>query len=338
MMAGHMNLRRVSHRVAEELHATRAIAGETSWRDALDTLRAKVDIQVMNRNGFQEPPAVRDRLIRKHETVLEYLEARSHGYYESYDYAAELPPGDPDLEGRIWLCWWQGIECAPAIVRACVESICRNADGHTVTIITDRNYRDYVHIPDWVMRKVAEGIITRTNLSDLLRLSLLAEHGGLWLDATFFCCGPLGDLAFGQPLFSIKRPDYLHASVASGYFAGYSLACDTAHRRVFATIRDFFLEYWQKNDFMVDYLLVDYMIVLAQRHDPSIAGAFDAIRPNNPLCDELGKCLGEPFDRQRWQELSSNTSLFKLTWKQSFPVRKGEVQTFYGALLGGDLT
>ena len=32
-------------------------------------------------------------------------------------------------------------------------------------------------------------------------------------------------------------------------------------------IRDFFFDYWKNNDTMVDYLIVDYLIVLAQKHD-----------------------------------------------------------------------
>lgn len=336
-MPGHMNVKRVSHRIGEELHATRVIAGKTSWLDALATLRAKVDIQVMNHNGYQEPPAVRTRLLRKHEVVLRYLERLLGDYAASYDYAAPLPPADPTLTDHVWLCWWQGLDQAPKIVRACVESISHNVGAHPVTLITDTNYREYAHLPDWVMDKVRAGTITRANLSDLLRLSLLAEHGGLWLDATFFCSAPIDDLVFGHPMFTIKRPDYLHASIAGGNFAGYSLACDEEHRRVFATVRDLFLEHWRRSDLMVDYLLVDYLIVMAQRHDPSIAAAFEAVTPNNPLCDELSKCLGEPFDSVRWDELSRDTSLFKLTWKRRFPAERRGRQTFYGVLWKGEL-
>lgn len=337
-MTGHMSVRHMFHRIGEELHATRVIAEATSWSDALATLRAKVDIQVMSHNGYREPPAVRARLLRKHAVVLRYLEGLLGDYAASYDYAAPPPPAAPTLTDHVWLCWWQGLDRAPEIVRACVASISRNVGNHPVTLVTDANYRDYVDLPGWVMDKVHAGIITRTNLSDLLRLSLLAEHGGLWLDATLFCIAPIDELVFGHPMFTIKRPDYLHASIAGGNFAGYSLACDEDHRRVFVTVRDLFLEHWRRSDFIVDYLLVDYLIAMAQRHDPYIAAAFEGVTPNNPLCDELSKCLGEPFDSARWDELSRDTSLFKLTWKQGFPAEHNGKQTFYGALLKGDLS
>lgn len=334
MVNRHNSLERIVHRASEEIHASRMIAKETSFSEGINAFRAKLDIQVMNHNGYQESDAVKARLLRKHEAVLRYLENRFGDYYASYDYDALLPPIAPDRSNKIWMCWWQGLDSAPEIVKACVESVRRNAGGREVIIITDKNVSNYVKFPSWIIKKIDAGMITRTNLSDLLRLSLLASYGGMWLDSTFYCVGSLDKSLYNSPIFSIKRPDYLHASVAGGMFAGYSLGCDDDHRRAFATIRDFFLEYWQRNDFMVDYLLVDYLTVLAQRHDPWIAEAFNEIQPNNPDCDELFKILDRPYDEDMWKRLSAHTDLFKLTWKQDFPVEHDGEKTFYGMLEG----
>ncbi len=338
MANGHNNVKRIVRRVGEELRATRAIAAETTWPEALNTLRAKLDIQIMSRNGFKEPPAVRARLMRKHETLLKYMESRFGDFYNSYDYDGALPPSDPLLEGKVWMCWWQGEDKAPEIVRACIDSVRKNAGGHEVVVITDENVHQYVHIPKWVFDKVSDGVMSRTHLSDLLRLSLLAEHGGLWLDATFFCMGSL-DQYMRMPLWTIKRPGYLHASVAGGMFANYSLGCDSLNRRIFATVRDFYLNYWEQADFLIDYLLTDYLIVMVQRYDSGTAEAFALVEPNNPRCDDLQDLLNESFSQEVWNELCYKTRLFKLTWKQAFrKVVAGGEKTFYGALLDGNLS
>ena len=159
----------------------------------------------------------------------------------------------------------------------------------------------------------------------------------MWLDATFFCAGPVADY-FDLPIWSIKRPDYLHASVACGMFANYSLECDAEHRRLFATLRDYYLEYWLQSDELIDYLLTDYLIVLAQRHDQSIADTFASIEPNNPRCDDLISILDRPYDQSAWSELLLDTSLFKLTWKQEFSKQTDGRQTYYGRLLEGGLS
>ena len=54
MVLGHINVKRIVHRISEELDATSRIAKVTSWRDAMETFRAKIDIQIMNRNGYKE--------------------------------------------------------------------------------------------------------------------------------------------------------------------------------------------------------------------------------------------------------------------------------------------
>lgn len=335
---GYGGIKRVARRCAEELRATREIARLTSWPEAANTFRAKLDIQAMNRNGFREPPAVRDRLLRKHAAVMRYMEARYGEWADSYDYAAAKAAVGPNpFPGRVWVCWWQGLERAPEIVRRCVGSVEAHAGGHEVVVVTDDNLAEYAEFPAWLMDKCRAGIITRTNLSDLLRLSLLAEYGGLWLDSTFFCTGDLEGAAFGVPLFSIKRPDYGHCSVACGYFAGYSYACNDDTRWMFRVFRDFFLHYWETNDLMVDYLIVDYVVAFAQRHCPEIAGAFAAIEPNNPRCDDLFCLLGEPFDEETWADLKAETSLFKLSWKQEFPTWRDGRDTYYGKLIKGEL-
>ncbi|MDO5852402.1 MAG: capsular polysaccharide synthesis protein [Methanobacteriaceae archaeon] len=291
----------------------------------------------MNKNGFQEPPAVKRRLEKKHETMITYFEKMFEEYLKNYDYNKIVLEEYSDMDNRIWICWWQGIDNAPELVKRCVESIQKNSGKYKVEIITDKNYSDFVDIPKWIEEKRKKGIITQTNYSDLLRLSLLAKYGGMWLDATFFCAHPIIEEYFEYPLWSIKRPDYLHCSVAAGYFAGYSLKCNLNNRWIFVIIRDFFLNYWKNNDRLIDYLLVDYMIALAQRQDIRISKVFNEIIPNNPCCDELCKVLGEEFDEKLWNELKKETGLFKLTWKKSYPKEIKGCKTFYGKLLDGEL-
>lgn len=82
----------------------------------------------------------------------------------------------------------------------------------------------------------------------------------------------ISDEYFNMPIWSINRPNYTHISVASGHIAGYSLACNQESRWMFATIMDFFLNYWKNHDIMVD-----YMIVLAQMMDQKIGIGFNSI-------------------------------------------------------------
>ena len=77
--------RRKLHRAFEEIKATREIAKYTSWGEAINSFRAKIDIQIMCRNGLQEPENVKRRLLKKHATTLNYFERKYKYYWENYN-------------------------------------------------------------------------------------------------------------------------------------------------------------------------------------------------------------------------------------------------------------
>lgn len=332
-MAGHKSIKRIIKRCLEELDATIRIAKVTSIKEALITFLAKIDIQIMNHNGYKESLKMKKHLLKKHKIMIKYYEKTFSEFLDNYkiQLVKEEVVKEENISKNIWVCWWQGKENAPEIVKKCINSIEKNAGTHPVIILTEDNYKEYVDIPEWVEEKKEKGIISKTHYSDILRLILLAQYGGIWLDSTFLCVDNLSKY-FELPIWSIKRPDYFHASVAAGYFANYSLGCDSDHRWIFKIILDFVLEYWKNNNIMIDYLFLDYLIVLVQKKDSRIADEFQKIKPNNPECDELFKILNEEYNEDKWNELKKGTRLFKLTWKQSFAKEKNGKKTFYGKL------
>ena len=92
-----------------------------------------------------------------------------------------------ELSNKVWICWFQGIENAPEIVRKCYDSVKNNLKNKEIILITEKNLNEYVHFPEYIMEKWKKGIITNTHMTDLLRLELLTKYGGMWLDATVFC-------------------------------------------------------------------------------------------------------------------------------------------------------
>lgn len=79
----------------------------------------------------------------------------------------------------IFVFWWQGEKDMPKIVKACVDSIKRNCGSHPFNLITKDNYYKYVEIPEYILEKLNSKIITLTHFSDILRMTLLYEYGGI---------------------------------------------------------------------------------------------------------------------------------------------------------------
>lgn len=337
MSQKHNNLKRAISRSVEELRASKEIAKRTSIIDSAIVFLTKALIQAINRGWVKESPGINMLLRRKHTIMRKYFEEVFTDFVQGYEFEKTVPEADPNLEKVIWLCWWQGEENAPDITKKCIESIRKNAGGHSVIVINEENYKEYVELPKWLEEKRKAGVISRTHYSDVLRLFLLSTYGGLWLDATVYCATSELSKYLEYPLWTVKRPGYGHLSVSGGRFVTGSVGCNLENRWIFAVFRDFLLQYWKKNDLLLDYLVFDYLIDLAMRKDAQLAHCFESIAPNNPNSDELLKIMGQPYDEALWNRVRKDTGLYYLSWKRQFPLVVNGDDTFFGMLMKGKL-
>lgn len=330
-------LKRTIKRVREEVKATYLIYKKFGFNSAIATLKGKKCNYDINKKKLCETPKDIKCLEQKHMVIERYIYDFYKSYISSYNFEKKESIQTKNMEKTIWICWWQGLDKAPIIVKKCIESITKRTKKYKIIILDELNYKNYVKLPQWIERKKEKGIISTTHFSDIIRFKLLAEHGGIWLDATFFCSSCKIDTLFDLPFWTIKRPGYGHLSPACGYFANYSFGCDYKNRRFFEILSDFLLYYWHENDFIIDYLLTDYIINMLMNHDKKIKKQFEEIKINNKNCDELYKVLNEKYDSSKWQLLSKGTFLFKLSWKHEFNTAIGKNLTFYGKIVNDEL-
>ena len=89
----------------------------------------------------------------------------------------------------IWWCWLQGFDNTPEIVMACHGSLKSNLIDYEIRIIDSGNWSQYVQLPDYIVERWNKKQIPSALFSDLLRLQLLIEYGGSWIDSTVLCTG-----------------------------------------------------------------------------------------------------------------------------------------------------
>lgn len=95
-----------------------------------------------------------------------------------------------ELEKRIWILWFQGIEQSPQLVKACVNSwITKNPDWD-VQILDNSNLGCFLSESDYPLG-VDFSILSFAHQADIIRLLLLKKYGGIWADATCYCVAPL---------------------------------------------------------------------------------------------------------------------------------------------------
>lgn len=89
----------------------------------------------------------------------------------------------------VWFSWLQGMEQAPDFVKVCLQSQRRHLADYEFRIVDLENYHNWVQLPQYVEEKFRKGLIPPALFSDLLRLALLKQYGGVWMDASVYCSG-----------------------------------------------------------------------------------------------------------------------------------------------------
>ena len=104
-------------------------------------------------------------------------------------YKQNPPIAEPVKDIHIWVFWGQGRENMPPLIEACYRQL--TYFNSNVTLITEQNVHEYIALPAVIFEKVHDGRITWAHFSDIVRNTLLARYGGLWLDATVWVSGAL---------------------------------------------------------------------------------------------------------------------------------------------------
>lgn len=233
--------------------------------------------------------------------------------------------GEKKENAPVWVFWWQGEENAPALVQRCIWSIRRHAGGRPVCVVDRENYRSYVDIPEHIEKKREAGIITLTHFSDILRMALLAEHGGLWMDATIYATDSM-DAAFAGDLFTVRNPGQEQENISRWEWSGFAIGGNQGCS-LFRFAGDIFSAYWLEHDTLIDYYLIDYTLRLVIDRCPIIWETLETVAPNNQ---------GLYFYQQHFNDIADvlppeDTWLYKLSWKGSYNTLtpSGE-ETVYG--------
>lgn len=145
---------------------------------------------------------------------------------------------------KIWILWYQGISQAPFMVKKCIDSWIKENPNWEITILDTENLSEYItlDVPD----NVFSHLVLSTQ-SELVRLQLLSQYGGIWADATTFCMKPLNS--------------WINDCTTSGFFAFHKPGPDrvlstwflasTPENPLILKLNERFTGFWIENDFMI---------------------------------------------------------------------------------------
>ncbi|OUN93894.1 hypothetical protein B5F98_10555 [Pseudoflavonifractor sp. An44] len=209
----------------------------------------------------------------------------------------------------IWVFWYQGIECAPDIVKACIASIKENCKDYDVVILDKDNISNYYVPTRSIQQKLNDGRMSLTHFSDILRMNLLNSYGGRWIDATIFLTG---DVFKDRRFFTLKG-DFDTKRISEGKWTGFFMGGENPYLYHFLTIA--FNQYWEKHDMLIGYFLIDYLIDLAYCSNESIKACIDSVEKINGDIYFLQNNLNNILDDAKYQKFTTETMVHKLTYK-----------------------
>ncbi len=281
------------------------------------------------------PPGKSPRYLQKIEEYVDRTLADFLAGYRFEPAPAQHYPGSDKIP--LWVCWWQGEESMPELVRMCYRRLWQvlPADTMELRLITQDNYREYVTLPAHIEDKFARKIITVTTLSDILRMSLMSRYGGVWVDATVFFTDAFPEEFLRKPFYSQKMAGTPAAQreACKSLWCGFCMA-GYAGGPLFQFTRDAFFHWWQKHDDIVDYVLIDYLILEGYRHFPQIRELVDGVPNNNTGVFDMYGMLNQPYTPELYEELTKENRIHKLTYKMELRKQTADGQdTLYGFLL-----
>jgi len=91
---------------------------------------------------------------------------------------------------------------------------------------------------------------------------------------------------------------------------------------------------WRKYDDIVDYVLIDYLILLGYKNFQQIRELIDDVPDNNQDIFEMYQVLDKPYSKELYERLTKQNIIHKLTYKIDLKKETADGQeTLYAHLL-----
>lgn len=257
----------------------------------------------------------------------------------------------------IWWCWLQGLDEAPQIVKACFNSLMREFkvsrvqevqglnDGYEIKVIDAENWKDYIELPDFIVKKWEKKQIPPALFSDLLRLELQIKYGGTWIDSTVLCTGfkefeclSSSSGSSSSPsvqefkeyldadlfLFQYTKQGSIPVSISNWFISAHS------NNEVLIVLRDMLYAYWKDFDCVLDYYVFHLFFAMISKEYPEQIAAMPYGQSQNSLV--LLHHWDEKFDQKKWDKLTSQVCFHKLAFRVGEDVQNNK-ENYYNYIL-----
>lgn len=211
----------------------------------------------------------------------------------------------------IWVCWFQGLDNAPDLVKKCVKNNFSRLDDYQKIVLTADNFSHYVDINPSILKKWQNGIISNTAFSNILRLEILIKYGGIWMDSTVLFSGEkFPEYVTSYPLFMFSSWKWITGDIRP--ISTWFISAQKGHPFLKAVL-DCLYKYWTDKDELVTYFIFHMFFAMVIEKYPIMFSQVTRISNVPPHYMQFE--LQNKYSKIRFKELTEMSSIHKLTYK-----------------------
>lgn len=237
--------------------------------------------------------------------------------YNAYNYLVrrykpQYKKEEMEISNYVWICWLQGIEQSPELVRTCLHSVKENCEDKEIIFLDEKNLDNFLHLPDYIMKKWKKGIISNAQFSDIVRADLLSNYGGIWIDATVLLTGPIEKHITDADLFAFRTT--FNDSQESPILISSWFLSAKKNNPVITETRRLLLDYWKDHNILVNYYLFHIFFSIVVRCYKSEWKKVPLQTNGNSHLLQFQ--LNEMYEESEFLHLCELTNIHKLTYKE----------------------
>ena len=231
-------------------------------------------------------------------------------------------------EKIIWQFWGQGwdFEKLPDVVKISYKSVEKYKKDYEIIHLDMNNINDYLEIPAYILKKVEDKKMGFAHFTDIIRLALLYNYGGVWIDATILLTDYLPQEYFEMDYFMFQRDDNLEnkkdwEDYDDFYFSWNnemkvrvlnSIIFAKKNNEIIKTLLDILLIFWEHNDLVPNYF---FFQVLYTELIENYYKKKQCKIVSDTLTHELIRVWFDKFSQEKLDEITKRNNVHKLTYK-----------------------
>lgn len=288
--------------------ATSKLISRIKERMLLGTIYDQLMLRVRYNDG-KTGPLYKTMVGQKHRMIFyrRYRKKYLAGCISNRPWEAKEKISNSDT---VWFMWLQGLDNAPEIVKKCYESQRKCLADKKFVLLDENNIFDYIQLPEFIMKKRADGIIGNAHFSDLVRNALLIKYGGYWIDSTVYMTD--ADI--------ISDVDKTSLFMYSYYYFGFNpeimelnnwFIHSTTNNNMLCLLQELLLAYWRDHDYAENYFLYHIMESIVNDYYQDDFKAMPII--SQAQAHVLATYIYDDFDAFKWEMLKKTTGIHKLS-------------------------